>query len=581
MKKILSLLFCFIILFSFASVPCQAAEINGFYSSTMEHRATFYKNVDNVLTPFDYTDKLLVNTGTYLGESCTTLTIPFDTENQIRYVSSFHIENLSASHEYNLKFSVSSSILSSSNGFGVRLIFYNDSGVLKEQMLYEGNFDTLNWKDIDFDFKPDASGLGGYKTKIEFLFSYWGSSAVIYRLSDIIEFTDKDDNSSWFEKIINAIKELPSNFVNGIKGFFDNLGEKFESVGNSITNKFEEVKNAVGQWFIDIGDKLSAKFQEVGNAITIKFQEIGNEFSARFDKFKPRIYEVFDWTFGGLNSDGTIDNLGGEDFGQSIISSGFYIPNGSKYILNISESTIFKFDYFNDFMFDILFIEDGIVVSLFGYSLSDFIAHYPDGFELDSGYTYYFIISNYNFDSFESYFGDFDLDDLCNSVVKVYADEGWLTALVQSILSGLKTLFLPTGEFFENKLEELRVFFDEKFGLFALPFTLFVRLVSLYNDIGVGSGVLHLKDFKMFDTSFLSSQDINLKELITNFSNKVYLDSGVDIYEIYFAFIDAIILFAFVRLIKNKYEKMLGTGAFSMPKDIMQEKKGIGEINDN
>lgn len=453
----------------------------------MEHTAYTFENVNNVLQKVDYSDKLSVSSGTYSGESCTSLTIPFDSVNGLRYVCSYHIENLSASHEYNLKFKTSCSVLTSvgTTMCMVYLVFYNGDTILKEQELGGTSFNSLNWQTVDFDFKPDASGLGGYKTRLEFRFVSSTNLAVIYRLSDIIEFTDKDDNSNWFQRIINAIKEIPEKIGDlrvNISNYFSNLGDritaKFENVGTSITNKFEEVKTAIGSWFTEIGDKLSNKFAEIGNAITSKFQEIGAEFSATFDTFKPRLYEVFDWTLGLLNNDGTINNLGGEDFGQAITSSGFYIPNGSKYVLNISESNLLKFEYFNDFMLDVQYIKDGQIFSFIGLSFSEFIDFYPNGFELESGYTYYFTITSMTWDSFESYFGDYDLDDLCNSVVKVYADEGWLTAFGQMILNGLKNFFIPSSDYFDIYSETTKTWAAEHFGFLYTAADLFSSVVE-------------------------------------------------------------------------------------------------------
>lgn len=440
-------LLCFLMLTVFI-FPSSAAEISGFYSSSMEHTAFTFENVNNVLERVDYTDKLTVSSGTYSGESCTTLTIPFDTTNTFRYVSSYHIENLSASHEYNLKFKASCSVLSSvgTTALGVYLVFYNGDTILKEQELGGCEFNSLGWQKVDFDFKPDASGLGGYKTRLEFRFVSVTSAAVIYRLSDIIEFTDKDDNSGWFQRIINAIKEIPEkigDLRDNISNYFSALGDritaKFESVGTSITNKFEEVKNAIGSWFTEIGDKLSNKFAEVGNAITSKFQEIGDEFSSRFDIFKPRFYEVFDWTLGMLNTDGTIDNY--EDFGLAVTSNAFFVPNGSKYIVNLTSSNLFNSSLFDDFYFMVSYIEDGVIYDVVCDSMSAFLIDNPDGIVLEPGVSYYFSIQNFGWDSFESYFGTYDLDDLCNSVVKVYADEGWLTAFGRMILNGIKNFF--------------------------------------------------------------------------------------------------------------------------------------------
>lgn len=455
----------------------------------MEHTAFTFENVNNVLERVDYTDKLTVSSGTYSGEACTTLTIPFDTTNTFRYVSSYHIENLSASHEYNLKFKASCSVLTSVGNtvLGVYLVFYNGDTILKEQELGGCQFNSLGWQEVDFDFKPDASGLGGYKTRLEFRFLSVTSAAVIYRLSDIIEFTDKDDNSNWFQRIINAIKEIPEkigDLRDNISNYFSNLGDritaKFENVGTSITNKFEEVKNAIGSWFTEIGDKLSNKFAEVGNSITSKFQEIGAEFSATFDKFKPRVYEVFNWRYGWVNSD-SIDYFD-EDLGAAIISDGFYVPAGTSYIFNVEPSDFLSQEYFEMFQIDIFYFEDGTFRYFESTSLDLFVYYYNDGFELPSGFTYYFALTSFD-GTFDSYLNGVSLSDFCNSVVKVYADEGWLTAFGRMILNGIKGFFIPSPDYFDTVYNRVTDLFESKFGIFAQTTTLFFDILREIEDV--------------------------------------------------------------------------------------------------
>lgn len=450
----------------------------------MEHTAFTFENVNNVLERVDYTDKLTVSSGTYSGEACTMLTIPFDTTNTLRYVSSYHIENLSASHEYNLKFKASCSVLTSvgTTVLGVYLVFYNGDTILKEQELGSCEFNSLGWQKVDFDFKPDASGLGGYKTRLEFRFVSVTSAAVIYRLSDIIEFTDKDDNSGWFQKIINAIKEIPEkigDLRDNISNYFSALGDritaKFESVGTSITNKFEEVKNAIGSWFTEIGDKLSNKFAEVGNAITSKFAEIGAEFSATFDTFKPRFYEQFNWTYGIYSDSGYETFPKEDDIGFAVISEPFVVPQGTTYKLSLTFSDLFTSDKGSQYVFQIYDIGSGGVIA---DEFVDYAIAFNYEWELVPGNAYVFTLSHAGYESFDSVFPGISLNDICNSVVKVYADEGWLTAFGRMILNGLKNFFIPSSDYFDTYSETTKTWAAEHFGFLYTAADLFSSVVE-------------------------------------------------------------------------------------------------------
>lgn len=438
-------LLCFLMLTVFI-FPSSAAEVDGFYSRNMVHKAYIFQNVDNVLTPFDYTDHLTVSNGTYAGKNCTLYSLPSISTSNIRYVSSYQIEELNASHEYHIKFQSSSNIISETNMCLVSLVFYNGDEILKTQNLGGCNFPNDQWQEVEFDFVPDTSGLGGYKTRIEFQFiSYSNTNSVTYRLSDFIEFEDKDDNAGWFQKIINAIKEIPEkigDLRDNISNYFSNLGDritaKFESVGTSITNKFEEVKNAIGSWFTEIGDKLSNKFAEVGNSITSKFQEIGAEFSATFDKFKPRFYEQFNWTYGMYFDSGYETFPKEDDIGFAVISEPFVVPQGTTYKLSLTFSDLFTSDKGSQYVFQIYDIGSGGVIA---DEFVDCAIAFNYEWELVPGNAYVFTLSHAGYESFDSVFPGISLNDICNSVVKVYADEGWLTAFGRMILNGFKNFF--------------------------------------------------------------------------------------------------------------------------------------------
>lgn len=402
----------------------------------------------------DYTSKISVSNGTYLNKACTVYTIPLDSTYSYRFVNAYHIENLSSSHEYNLKFSWNSG-LPNNTLFDVTLVFYDSSGnILREQVLYTHDDIVSGWRDVDIDFKPDASGLGGYKTRLEFTFCFFSSSVANFRLSEVIEFTDKDDNSSWFEKIIQAIRDVPSNIVESIhslperlKTFFDNLGQKFSDVGNSIVNKFEQVKNDIGVFFDNIGEKLSNKFEAVGNAITNKFTEIGDKFSATFDKFKPRFYEQLNWVIGFINPN---NGEYGQSNNNACVTDYFLVSDSSYYIERNDPNSEFQF----------------LTVAKYDLNktyISSFQVNNFSVYELEPGYYYRFRL--YKGSDLRPY-GD-ALSDYCNEYVLLYADEGWLSAFGHYILNGLKSLFIPSDDYFDIVLDNFEKLYVDHFGIFA------------------------------------------------------------------------------------------------------------------
>lgn len=546
----MSVLLCCCLFVSVLSLNVSAAEIDGFYSEDMTVTGIGRKYVDGQTVNEDYTSKITVSSSTYLNKACTLYTIPLDSTYSYRFVNAYQIENLNSSHEYNLKFSWNAG-LPSNTLFEVSLVFYDSSGtVLKEQILYNHSDAVSGWREVDIDFKPDASGLGGYKTKLEFTFFFTGSSVANFRLSEVIEFKDKDDNSNWFQRIINAIKELPSDFVNGIKSFFDNLGLKLENVGKSITDKFEEVKTSIGSWFTEIGDKLSNKFTEVGNAITSKFQEIGAEFSARFEKFKPRLYEVFDWRYGWISDDGV--EYFEEDIGQAVISQGFFIPSGSKYIFDVDYTDYIDNGDLEAFYVEICYFDDGRVCTVLSEDICSFLNNYPDGFELSSGLTYYFSLTS--FTDFTSLIGELSLSDFCNSVVRVYADEGWLTAFGRMILNGLKNLFIPSEGYFDTYSETTKTWAAEHFGFLYTAADLFSSVVEdlkglLRDDY---SFKIPAARFTLMDVEYTlwEEYEVPVKEYLNNSALSFA-------YNAYLVMLSGALAFALLEYARKTYDKVM------------------------
>lgn len=385
---------------------------------------------------------------TYLNEACTVYSLPFSSQYQYRLVSAWHMENLNSGHEYNLKFSWNSGIPSSCL-FGCYLVFTNASGeVLREQELYSSSSSSSGWNRVDIDFKPDTSGLGGYKTSLEFRYMVITNSAINLRISEIVEFTDKDDNSSWFEKIWQAIKDVPGSIVDSIRS----LPERLRSLFDSLGEKFDNAKNAIGEWFTELGDK-----------ITGKFVEISDKFSETFDKFKPRVYQSLNWVIGYINPN---NGEYGQSNNNACVTEYFLVSDTSYYIEFVDPNH--DFNFFSVHQYD-----------LSKNYIKAFNVAPGNVFELDSGYYYRFRL--YKGSDLRPH-GD-GLSDYCNEYVLLYADEGWLSAFGHYILNGLKSLFIPADGYFDAYMEKTKIWASDHFGFLYTCSDLFISTISSIRDM--------------------------------------------------------------------------------------------------
>lgn len=136
---------------------------------------------------------------------------------------------------------------------------------------YNGNYSVEIWLGASLLYSGACSSAKGLsKTKVRFtapdfvsnstLFSIYivvpkeysyGSAGqnVKYYISETIEVIDITENPGWLQKVISAIKEIPS---------------KIASLGQTIGSFFSDLTSSVGAWFKDLKESIQNKFIELG-----------------------------------------------------------------------------------------------------------------------------------------------------------------------------------------------------------------------------------------------------------------------------------------------------------------------------
>lgn len=185
------------------------------------------------------------------------------------------LTDLIAEHEYNLEFYYATDYINTTV-LGIELRYYTSTGEwIKTQTLAQFTPKKVGNQLYSGNFKPDVSGINqSYNIKLCILFLTPNTSTCSWRISHDIKLTDKDDNSGWFQKILNAIKAIPDNirsfFTNlgdRISGFFDELGVKFDNMKESVVNAFVTLKDdllgGLESLFIPTDDYFDRKSDEM------------------------------------------------------------------------------------------------------------------------------------------------------------------------------------------------------------------------------------------------------------------------------------------------------------------------------
>lgn len=128
--------------------------------------------------------------------------------------------------------------------------------------------------------------------------------------------------------------------------------------------------------------------------------------------------------------------------------------------------------------------------------------------------------------------------------------------LLDGIIDGLKTLFIPEDGYFETWFNNFKNYFEVKLGFLATPFTIFIDFVNSYleldssNDIIIDIPDITVPNFEenkiVSATSFNWSQTLKSKESLNT------------LWQLYLSFVDVYLILNFINLCENKYNRIFG-----------------------
>lgn len=282
---------------------------------------------------------------------------------------------------------------------------------------------------------PHSSGDNPHLSLSERMSS--GFASMFQTIGD--KFEEGSTLNVWFNGLsdkVGSINGSLSGLGDRINGFFSGLGDRisgfFSNLGDRMSGFFTNLGTSIGGFFSDLKTNMSNWFSELGNKITTKFQEIGDKFTEFFEKFKPRVNVNLNWVRGYINGSTGIISPSST---FAIVSEPFKVDSGVTY----------KLSYIKD---------NTVMAGVYRYSL--------DGEFIDSttftkaGEDLYFFSSSYIYRFMVRDNGVLTDLSVLNEVVYIYADEGWINALLFNMKNGLKNLFVPD----EQVITDLKTNFD-------------------------------------------------------------------------------------------------------------------------
>lgn len=462
--------------------------------------------------------------------------------------------------------------ISTSNATGSDIVFstYNRIGLgsslnsavssyqnsTNTELLYTNNVNGI----LQFVFK--ATSNGSYLV-VPFCTSYSINTERVYFVSYVIE--DLGASSSVNQDTINSslnnqTNEINNSITNSENNIKDSINSTEGNLKDSIINSENNIKDGIKEGFETCRDSYNLL-----NNIASSKTENGVEFIVNEDKSVTIKGTATVNTFLRLNhnivlSKGTYYLSGGSDGTGTHIqlntSDGYYANTASGF-----KKMIFTQDV------TILYVEVRVASGWSGE------------------YTFYPMISKENTSTYEKYGEKIcsnRIDDTNNkldeaentrkgiwetiksipsTIGNFFTDlgdkiGGFFTNLLNGILDGLKSLFIPGDGFFKTWFSDFKTFIEDKLGFLSTPFTIFIDFIESYSDLSSSNDIVinipnitvpNFEDYKIISaTTFNWSQTLKSKSSLLNLWN-LYLD-----------FIDVFLILNFIGLCEKTYNRIFG-----------------------
>lgn len=141
------------------------------------------------------------------------------------------------------------------------------------------------------------------------------------------------------------------------------------------------------------------------------------------------------------------------------------------------------------------------------------------------------------------------------SYINPFSENFFAYKLVELIINGLKSLFIPSDDFFSNWWNDFKSFMEAKLGFLTKPIDIFITFISSYLNLSEDNIIINIPDITVpnfEDNILIHAQTFNWKELLqskTSFNN---------LWQLYLDFVDVFLIFNFIGLCEGVYARIFG-----------------------
>lgn len=311
------------------------------------------------------------------------------------------------------------------------------------------------------------------------------------------EIGDKFEEGSTLNVWFNGLSDKVGNLDLSLSSLGDRMSGFFSGLGDRISGFFSDLGSDIGGFFSDLKTNMSNWFSELGDSITTKFQEIGDKFTEFFDKFKPRVYMNFEWHRGTVNgSTGEIIYNKNDAYPNIIVSDLFSVSDGTVYLIDYTVPSGVINGQVAIYQYDL----QGKFIQTISMGVSAF-----EAYELPIGYQYRFRMKWYQNVEVDS--------DAVNDYFSVYAEEGWINALMLNMKMGIRNLFVPDEQYILDWKDSLDLLLQEHLGIIYSSIQLIGDLIDkvfdiVFNAPDIYSLTVPKVEFEISDTYVILWEDM-------------------------------------------------------------------------
>lgn len=143
------------------------------------------------------------------------------------------------------------------------------------------------------------------------------------------------------------------------------------------------------------------------------------------------------------------------------------------------------------------------------------------------------------------------IGDIFN-ILNPFSKDFFAYKLVDLFLNMLKSLFIPSDDFFTNWIDDINTYFGDTFGILYYPFELLIKVLNKISSLNDStSAVINIPEFKLMDTTLLGGYTYDFNSILSN-------DTFKQIHDVYLYIVDVILWLGCVLLCKNFIKFIFG-----------------------